>query len=937
MSTPSRWRHPARKSSTPFFPGAWPDTSAQDVGVTQGLPTHMDRRIQSHQRLTPVPSPSSPLANLDHVTDFHRHLSQSIFSNQFSSQAIASPRVMPPSASSSSTFTYGTNNTISSALATPEPLSPSMSDSPGYKHDPLAWRDQYARGPMEPKGDFNRSIGAASNNKSGSYVPFDTRSSQVPAPPYIPLSLPMHTLSFSPESVASYFTTSEQVSRTDTQTLASPPSSTSASPPTFPLSELTSVTMPSHISKSFYPVLDGPGHRRGANEPYHSPSSIDGAGTDSPVLPSDDDNIPVIDTRSGHSRLRGPGQAFVPSAADMDALGMFAGQLSDVNSVLSIPTSFASGGVADSVINHESFALAGNSRRHTFRRSYSSPSLSPHLSTETLNLPDAQGDAGGLFLQTQWHPPHVGMHSHKNIISATVDAGGTNADRGQLKNKSSRFWNLKTLGQKVRRAFSLKPKSEPFAQDIGVMTTTAVTSVEYTSEHPIPTRRTLRQTKDDRDWLEVGDPFVRDRRRKSMPARSGPEVSRPAPLRPVSFLAMDPEPSLSREIGQRLLSPGPASWIARQSQLNTPIPQKSISTPSPQRNVERDMGIREFSSKQRTTSSPGKSRPTVGGQSRRFSLSSAFHKSRLDILRTAVMPHPPLPTTSHIGGVSTFHDGGRTSDVPIGPPTNNDPQHGFRDTDGSVDVQDTRNRARTLTDTSSYVVDISEANIYSVAERATSIERIRRESSGSVFRTRRESFSGSDARHGVPSKRRSRRFSFSRRALKGQSLPAGRPEDTRSGLPGTSKNASYGWEGLHSVFKGLHSSKAKKEYLRLMQLQRSGSSMGCAEYDPNLTIDTMSFAQTPDVASSAVTSTDHSTCTSPEGLSAPIHTIQMDTLGGGAGGDANVTVSGISSDDDADIVDDAERERVDREEDRGFLRALGLEFDAIARRVEEQV
>lgn len=273
--------------------------------------------------------------------------------------------------------------------------------------------------------------------------------------------------------------------------------------------------------------------------------------------------------------------------------------------------------------------------------------------------------------------------------------------------------------------------------------------------------------------------------------------------------------------------------------------------------------------------------------------------------------------------------------MPYEPPMAYHLPYDSRDAGSSVDMQDEHPRERMLTDTSSYVVDISAANLLPppAVEQETSItERHRQESSRSLFRTRKEPTSGSDVHHDVPSKRRSQRFSFSRRTMKGQSLPAGRPGDTRTGLPGTSASGSHGWEGLNSVFKGLHSSKAKKEYLRMMQLQRSGSSMGCAEYDPDLVVDTMSFAQTPDVANSAFTSADYSNRTSPEVPNAPVHAIQVDTLDG----DASATAASPSSDDDADVVDDAERDRAEREEERDFLRALGLEFDAIARRVEEQ-
>ena len=130
-----------------------------------------------------------------------------------------------------------------------------------------------------------------------------------------------------------------------------------------------------------------------------------------------------------------------------------------------------------------------------------------------------------------------------------------------------------------------------------------------------------------------------------------------------------------------------------------------------------------------------------------------------------------------------------------------------------------------------------------------------------------------------------------------------------------------------SLLKGFHLQKNGKE-IRRPTFHRSTSSVGCSEYDPNLVMDTMSFAQTPDAPSSALTSNDD--LLSPEMPDAPVHAIRMDNLGA----DATMTSATYTRNEDVDDVDEVERDRQDREEERGFLRALGLEFDEIARRAE---
>ena len=108
-------------------------------------------------------------------------------------------------------------------------------------------------------------------------------------------------------------------------------------------------------------------------------------------------------------------------------------------------------------------------------------------------------------------------------------------------------------------------------------------------------------------------------------------------------------------------------------------------------------------------------------------------------------------------------------------------------------------------------------------------------------------------------------------------------------------------------------------------VSRTGSSVGCADYDPDLIVDNISFARTGLTASLASTTPSDSGARDLREPAGGVHAI----LTGGLEPDVSRT-TGLGGDEVDDVPDEtAAREE---QEERGFMRALGLEFDEIARR-----
>jgi hypothetical protein len=684
-----------------------------------------------------------------------------------------------------------------------------------------------------------------------------------------------------------------------------------------------------------------------------SSSSSHAISTDSPILPSDEDKSPGLSSWSLASRLisRSRNHDVAPSAADMDVFALSTENVSDTNSIRSIPTSFVSGEVTESVINHESFWMEETVRRRAYRQTSETSGISANLS---LGSPSLRRDCGrgsldsfGEEIANRREQNSRAPHLAQSMPVSSVKTGNTISDvqGGQI--YTSRFARFKMLGEKIKKAIGIQIRAGRSQNEIGAMATTAITAVGYTSVRIFTSLLTVfliywiyyqehaasRPSEHCRksDWQhERKSPGrgAHNQRYKFIPDHARPEVSHPFPLRSMSFLAMDSGPPLLRpHNGREFSQVNPGSWISRQ-----PLPD-----PSPSLKLSRDMMVpsqnrpplespQSNPKRSHFKSSPG----GPGRKAKRFSFSSSLSKSQLDILKHTILPHPPLPpprnvASAKLDGVhSRVYDSMSYAQTTSDSSKTTDHHQLARNNDQSVNQKGDYYGPQTYPELNGKPSLIEAPFANSSQAHNNLVTRVaRRESSVSIFRGSKDP-STSNPEH--PNKRRSKGFSFTKRNQNTPGLSLGHP--SRS-APAMSSLPNY-----NPQITG-HDSMPFSTLLKDSQLHENGknvrrvpsykslSSIECAGYDPNLTVDTMSFAQTPGVASSAGTSSEN--LVSPEIPGAPMHAICMDNLG------VNATMSsaGLTQDEDAD---DIERDRQDREEERGFLKALGLEFEDITRR-----
>lgn len=652
--------------------------------------------------------------------------------------------------------------------------------------------------------------------------------------------------------------------------------------------------MSTDFAKSFFPILAQAS--QGELERDMPRRDVRGSNADSPVLPSDDDPEHDVEAEPYHISpgRRRMAQELVPSAAEMDAFAMSADRVSDASSTHSIPTSFVSDLATSFARNDHSIGRAA--RVHVYGQS--SPSL--NSSVEMIHLLDVDeypGEGPGLqHSRDNVHLPPRTMSPRGKRVSTVIVGAPARSNHGS---RASPFAKFKAFGAKLKQAFSMKARQP--SSGIGVTTTTAVTEIEYKSEHPIPAPKCRRKNK---------DLLLRQQHRKSMPVSTHEDrvfYGQRRPFRPVSFLSVDPgprsKPSFSASDDVQSTA---APWISRQPRSRSSlllVPDSSAGSASS--NIALGHHPRQNSLRARSKSSPAMS--GLSSASGPVPLPGDLNKSRLAALKNTVLPHPPLPEIE--GDHAPYQPPDEYSGIGRGrhslqhsqarPQATYEPRH-------SVPTPPTtRNLEVIERNTSDSLQPRLPINLQSNS--ATSTVRACRHSLDTIKRK------SSDSQN---SKRRYRGFSFTKRSSKVLASPATPVPSLPSDF---TRDGARSGRTLNALLKGLTPQK-KAEYLRHWQ-QRVASPVGCAEYDPDIILDTMSFADIHDSTASTTTMSD--SLISPDSIDVPVHAIHV--------GSRNVDFAAASSTGDLHSVEEHRlaRDKEEHEEERGFLRALGLEFDLV--------
>lgn len=414
-------------------------------------------------------------------------------------------------------------------------------------------------------------------------------------------------------------------------------------------------------------------------------------------------------------------------------------------------------------------------------------------------------------------------------------------------------------------------------------------------------------------------------------AVSMPDVSLPRPLRPTSFLAMDGRNlNSSRHL---VAMPSVAGFLPRadpqtknRQQRHSMIYSGHQQLSRPISKIRIDATISSVRRRSRTQTAPANHRDDSSMDPRRFSVASSIG----EVIRTTVAPHPPLPTRPVRTG--TFGLGHRRSASTSARDAWNAAKHvPERDLESPVDPVDItipnspqeKIHAPIVQPSPEETTPSKENGVAGSAENPQeSNERLTsgnpKSSPGiSEYGGRTRSQTQSTVRPTEPSdprsKRRSRGFSFSsamsKRAFKARSFMAGR--NNVPALP-----------ALPTQQAQTHSATASVSGISFDMVTSTGQSTttsGCAEYDPDIALDRMSFAGTPGSPSTIASSVDFSF--------SPNHSLDHPEI------TPNEVLfdaaSSCSSTDDDSSVEE-------NEESREFTRALGLEFDAIVNRTRNE-
>ncbi|OSD03487.1 hypothetical protein PYCCODRAFT_224226 [Trametes coccinea BRFM310] len=448
-----------------------------------------------------------------------------------------------------------------------------------------------------------------------------------------------------PQEASSQFGTHDSPPTSPSSLLDSGPALSRSIPPIgreypAPSRRSSTVLSPSGLINDYFPIDDATPEPSPQLTIASLPTSLYVSDADSLIIPpSVHENLTT--TGYHHSTFI---QA-TPSAPDMDAFALAAAVASAASrSSLSIPPSIPSAAGSPAACEEP----LGYDASPPYPHMEHSSLVQTPLGHRSRDVPgsehqDVVNDHGHLMAES-WDssrvrrrsapPPAVGRTPPPvaaQIVSSRVDVGDRSFTRRSNVHKQPVLGKMRRFGQRIRGLFKSKGESPPRktivvdtpAPRYGLMTTTTeVTNVEYQSEHPIPLPSPRAQ-------------IMRNHRR-SLPLPSvllPPSADNLASLilkRPAanrSNTSYHPDSTHARPGETQDLLP------ARQPSPTAADPNTSPHTPKPRR--------------QRIQTAPqAQEREDAGEETnvRRFSLSSALSRSRLEAIRSTVMPRPPLPS-----------------------------------------------------------------------------------------------------------------------------------------------------------------------------------------------------------------------------------------------------------------------------------------------------
>ncbi|TBU48427.1 hypothetical protein BD309DRAFT_949752 [Dichomitus squalens] len=628
-----------RQSLTPYLPGAWPscsrdqhDDTAQDADVSS---------VSSY-------GGSAITANARSRKEGSRKARRRwTYTGPVRPYVASSGPHGPPGLTYANVATL-TSRTPSDPKLSPITISTALS-SPLHTPDLADW-------PTHPdaNGRLDRGISSNSTTLSSEFFPFSSdlgTSSRSPRlapsasrehpfpsphldPPLLnfipglpPLKLPVHSSANNP-----FFPESPPAPPSPPLEACLTPASLAITPTGW--ESTPSISQSPDIPVEFLPVVKV---TRSSSLPPTSSVSTDShlSEADSPVLPSGSDAHAADSHGAVLAHLSIP-------ASEMDAFALAAAVASSASrSSFSIPPSVQSG-------SHPSTPMESPEGTHrpdlgAYRHpSGTTEASAGHLVREE-QLEEDRADVASehteRVIARRLSAPQPTVHQTPRpqpvpTVRSRVAVGDGN---GPLKRKVTKrpvMGKVRKLGERLRDLFRGRaevPSKTLHSRDTpeyGLMTTTtAITNVEYESEHPIPSPSP--RTKKLRNH----------RRSLPLPALLPTSINRVHTS--ISKRAALEHDSTLRTSTSSTRQP---SALDGDDHCGSASPEDTVSPHSPRTPKGRPERTQTLLQPVLPVGSEGKPGSGTSNKARRFSLSSALSKSRMDSLRTTVIPRPPLPS-----------------------------------------------------------------------------------------------------------------------------------------------------------------------------------------------------------------------------------------------------------------------------------------------------